>query len=136
MLLAIVLFVVMYILLLIFSEKRWLIALGFAGVFLVTGILPIDKALPAINWNILMMLAGTMVLVKLFIDSRMPLRMAEQILKVTPDVQWAIVALSMFSFSSSVINFKIGPTISLFSPTFIQARPFAPFSIANSVSSS
>ena len=97
MLLAIVLFVVMYILLLIFSEKRWLIALGFAGVFLVTGILPIDKALPAINWNILMMLAGTMVLVKLFIDSRMPLRMAEQILKVTPDVQWAIVALSMFS---------------------------------------
>lgn len=97
MLLAIVLFVVMYMLLLIFSEKRWLIALGFAGVFLVTGILPIDKALPAINWNILMMLAGTMVLVKLFIDSRMPLRMAEQILKVTPDVQWAIVALSMFS---------------------------------------
>ena len=97
MLLAIVLFFVMYILLLIFSEKRWLIALGFAGVFLVTGILPIDKALPAINWNILMMLAGTMVLVKLFIDSRMPLRMAEQILKVTPDVQWAIVALSMFS---------------------------------------
>ena len=97
MFLAIILFVVMYILLLAFSEQRWLIALGFAGIFLVTGLLPIDQAIPAINWNVLMMLAGTMVLVKLFIDSRMPLRMAEEILKITPNVQWAIVALSLFA---------------------------------------
>ena len=97
MILAIILFVVMYILLLAFSEQRWLIALGFAGIFLVTGLLPIDQAIPAINWNVLMMLAGTMVLVKLFIDSQMPLRMAEEILKITPNVQWAIVALSLFA---------------------------------------
>ena len=97
MVLAIILFVVMYILLLAFSEQRWLIALGFAGIFLVTGLLPIDQAIPAINWNVLMMLAGTMVLVKLFIDSQMPLRMAEEILKITPNVQWAIVALSLFA---------------------------------------
>lgn len=44
-----------------------------------------------------MMLAGTMILVKLFIDSQMPLRMAEEILKITPNVQWAIVALSLFA---------------------------------------
>lgn len=95
--LAIALFVAMYVLLLVFSEQRWLIALGFAGVFLVTGLLPIDQAISAINWNVLMMLAGTMVLVKLFIDSKMPLRMAEEILKITPNVRWAIVALSLFA---------------------------------------
>ena len=38
-----------------------------------------------------------MVLVELFIQSRMPLRMAERILRVTPNVKWAIVALSLFS---------------------------------------
>ena len=92
MLLAIALFVAMYVLLLVFSEHRWLVALGFACVFLVTGLLPIDKALPAINWNVLKMLAGTMVLVKLFIDSKMPLRMAEEILRITPNVKWAIVS--------------------------------------------
>ncbi len=97
MLLAIILFVLMYILLLVFSEQRWLIALGFAGAFLVTGLLPIDRAIPAINWNVLMMLTGTMILVELFIDSQMPLRMAEEILKITPNVQWVIVALSLFA---------------------------------------
>ena len=97
MFLAIALFVVMYVLLLVFSEHRWLIALGFACAFLATGLLPIDQAISAINWNVLMMLAGTMVLVKLFIDSRMPLRMAEEILKITPNVQWVIVALSLFA---------------------------------------
>ena len=97
MVLALILFVVMYILLLVFSEKRWVIALTAAAVFLAFGILPAGKALSAINWNVLMMLTGTMVLVELFIQSKMPLRMAEGLLKITPNVQWTIVALSLFA---------------------------------------
>lgn len=97
MVLALILFVVMYILLLVFSEKRWVIALTAAAVFLAFGILPAGKALSAINWNVLMMLTGTMVIVELFIQSKMPLRMAEGLLKITPNVQWTIVALSLFA---------------------------------------
>lgn len=97
MVLALILFVVMYILLLVFSEKRWVIALTAAAVFLALGILPAGKALSAINWNVLMMLTGTMVIVELFIQSKMPLRMAEGLLKITPNVQWTIVALSLFA---------------------------------------
>ena len=96
MALALILFVAMYVMLLIFSEKRWIIALTAAAVFLALGILPADSALPAINWNVLMMLTGTMVIVELFAQSKMPLRMAEGLLKMTPNVQWAIVALSLF----------------------------------------
>ena len=97
MVLALVLFAAMYALLLIFSEKRWMIALAAAAVFIVLGILPARSALGAINWNVLMMLTGTMATVELFIQSKMPSRMAEGLLRIVPDVRWAIVALSLFS---------------------------------------
>ena len=94
---ALIIFAAMYVLLLIFSEKRWIIAPSAAAIFLLLGILPVRSALSAINWNVLMMLTGTMVIVELFVQSKMPLRMAEGLLRITPSVQWAIVALSMFS---------------------------------------
>ena len=97
MTLALILFVIMYVLLLIFSEKRWIIALAAALLYIVLGILPIGQVFGSINWNVLMMLTGTMAIVELFIQSRMPLRMAEGLLKITPNVKWAIVALSLFS---------------------------------------
>ena len=87
----------MYVLLLIFSDWRWIIAPVTAVLFLVLGILPVDKVAGAINWNVLMMLAGTMATVELFIQSNMPARMAEKLLQKVPNVQWAVVALSLFS---------------------------------------
>lgn len=97
MFLALGLFIVMYVLLLTFSDQRWIIALVFAAIFMVLGILPIGSALEAINWNVLLMLAGTMITVELFIESGMPARMAEGLLKVVPNTQWAVVALSIFA---------------------------------------
>ncbi len=97
MVLALVLFAAMYVLLLVFSEKRWIIALAAAALFVALGILPAGGALGALNWNVLMMLTGTMATVELFIQSQMPQRMAEGLLRAVPDVRWAIVALSLFS---------------------------------------
>ena len=97
MLLALILFAIMYALLLIFSEHRWIIALAAAGVFMAVQLLPPLAALKAINWNVLMMLTGTMATVELFIQSQMPARMAEKLLQKVPNVQWAAVVLSVFS---------------------------------------
>ena len=97
MLVAIILFVVMYACLLIFSEHRYITALSAAVVFLVLGILPLDAVPTAINWNVLLMLLGTMITVELFVQSKMPARMAERLLQAVPNVQWAVVALSLFS---------------------------------------
>ena len=97
MVLALILFAVMYVLLLALPERRWIVALAAAVLFLVLGILPIQRATGAVNWNVLMMLAGTMATVELFIQSKMPSRMAEGLLRVVPNVKWAIVALSLFS---------------------------------------
>jgi len=99
MILALILFAVMYVLLLTpqLSDKRHFVALGAALLFMVLGILPVSAAISAINWNVLMMLAGTMVVVELFIESKMPARLAEMLLKAVPNVQWAVVVLSLFS---------------------------------------
>ncbi len=78
-------------------NQRWIIALAAAAVFVALGILPLGGAAKAINWNVLMMLAGTMATVELFIQSQMPSRMAEGLLRIVPDVRWAVVALSLFS---------------------------------------
>lgn len=97
MILALILFGVMYALLLVFAEHRWIIALAAAVVFMLVQLLPPLAALKAINWNVLMMLAGTMATVELFIQSQMPARMAEQLLQKVPNIQWAAVVLSVFS---------------------------------------
>jgi Na+/H+ antiporter NhaD/arsenite permease-like protein len=97
MLLSLLFFAAMYVLLLIFADWRWIIAPATALVFLALGILPWGEAAGAINWNVLMMLAGTMATVELFIQSNMPTLMAEKLLRRVPNVQWAAVALSLFS---------------------------------------
>jgi len=105
MVLALILFALTYILLLVLPDYRYLIALCSAAVFILTGILPAQNALGAINWNVIMMLAGTMIVVQLFIESRMPARLSEWLLTVVPNVCWAVVALSLFAgFISAFVD--------------------------------
>ncbi len=97
MLYAILLFAVTYILMLIFGKYRPWIALGSALIFIVTGMLPLKEIWGAIDWNVILMIAGTMGIVQLFIDSKMPERLADMIMEKVDSVQMAAVALSLFA---------------------------------------
>ena len=97
MIYALILFAVTYVLMLTFTKYRPYIALGSAVVFIATGMLPFDQIFGAIDWNVLLMIAGTMGLVQLFIDSRMPARLADMIMLKVPNVQMAAVALALFA---------------------------------------
>lgn len=94
---AIILFIFTYLLLLLFPKIRAYIAMASAFIFVVTGILPADKIITAINWNVILMIAGTMGIVSLFIDSKMPALIADHIIEKTPNVKWAIISLSLFA---------------------------------------
>lgn len=94
---ALVIFILTYVLLLTFSKYRAYIALASAALFVILGILPAEKVLSSIDWNVLMMIAGTMGVVNLFIESRMPALLADKIIEKVPNVKWAIIALSLFS---------------------------------------
>lgn len=97
MLPAILLFVLTYVLMLLFSKARPYIALASGVLFVVFGMLPASDALGTLDFNVLLMIGGTMGLVQLFIDSRMPERMADMLMNRVPNVQWAAVSLSLFA---------------------------------------
>lgn len=87
----------MYVLMTRFMEKRIWIVLATAAVFLITGILPLSSIPSAINWNVLLMIAGTMVTVDLFIDSRMPNRIADLLLDRSKNICWVTIFMSLFA---------------------------------------
>ncbi len=97
MIYAIILFALTYVLMLTFSKYRPYIALGSALVFIVSGMLPIGEIFGAIDFNVLLMIAGTMGIVQLFIESKMPSLLADIIMEKVPNVQMAAVALSLFA---------------------------------------
>ncbi len=95
--LALVLFILMYVLMITLPKWRPFYALGVAVIFLITGILPIGSLLSTINWNVLMMISGTMIIVYYFIESRMPNRLADMLLGASKNVMWVTIFMSLFS---------------------------------------
>jgi len=57
----------------------------------------IKEALAAIDLNIVMMIAGTMGTVYLFIESKMPQLLSDILISKMPNVKWTVVALSLFA---------------------------------------
>ena len=97
MLPAIILFALTYVLMLTFGKHRPYIALASGVVFILSGMLPTSEIIGSLDFNVLLMIGGTMGLVQLFIDSRMPARLADIIMAKVPNVQWAAVSLSLFA---------------------------------------
>ena len=102
---ALAIFIITYILIFTLEKVRPYIALASAAIFVIiglTGILDgfsygLLEALKEIDWNVLMMIAGTMGTVQLFIDSEMPKRMSDIIIAKTGSVRWMILAMSLFA---------------------------------------
>ena len=94
---AIALFALTYVLMLTFSKYRPYIALASGVIFIASGMLPVGEILPSLDFNVLLMIAGTMGLVQLFIDSKMPELLADAIMAKVPNVQWAAVCLALFA---------------------------------------
>lgn len=102
---ALSLFVLTYIALLLLPKYRSYIALASAVLFVSFGLLPLDQILHTIDFNVLLMIGGTMGIVSLFIDSKMPALLADWILDRTPNVKWAIIALALFAgFISAFVD--------------------------------
>lgn len=94
---ALILFIITYVLMLSLSKYRYLVALISALLFVVIGILPITKVFPAIDFNVILMIAGTMGTVSLFIDSKMPALLSDLLIRKVPNVCLAVVVLSFFA---------------------------------------
>ena len=116
---ALILFIITYVLMILLSDKRPFVALASAVLYVILGIMPAKNVFSAIDWNVLMMLAGTMGTVALFIESKMPNRLADLILKKTPNVMWVAVALSLFAGVVSAFVDNVA-TVLMIAPVAIE----------------
>jgi len=95
---ALSLFLLTYIALLIFSNFKAWIALGVASLFIVLGYSPLsDVFSEAMNWNVFMIIAGTMIVVSQFIESGMPALLADWMMRRVSSTKWAIILLAAFA---------------------------------------
>lgn len=105
MLVPVIAFAVTYVLMIALPKVRHWVAAASAVFFLLWGGVSADGGVlaalkdagGAINWNVLMMLFGTMGTVYFFIESKMPDVMAEKLLRAAPNTMWVVVLLSLFS---------------------------------------
>lgn len=109
-LIALIIFAVTYIFMMAMQKVRPYIAVASALVFVGMGIASMVspgilgdfsysplEALKEIDWNVIMMIAGTMGTVYLFIESKMPQLMSDILIARMPNVKWVVVALSLFA---------------------------------------
>lgn len=94
---AIILFVAMYVVMIVRPKWRTLAALITGAIFLITGILPVRSVFNEIDWNVILMIAGTMVVVDYFIESKMPNRIADILLDKADNVMWVTIYMSLFA---------------------------------------
>ena len=102
MLPALIIFLLTYLLMLALPQHRPFAALGGAALFLALGAaglwdFTLMDAARAVDFNVLLMMAGTMGTVSLFIESRMPARLAELLIVRVPNVKWAVCMLALFA---------------------------------------
>ena len=92
------LFLITYVALLVLPKWRSYVAVAMAVVFVALGVVGFfDVWTLAINWNVILMIAGTMIVVSLFIESKMPALLADLIIEKAPNVKWAIIMLALFA---------------------------------------
>ena len=94
---ALAIFIIMYVIMIAKPKWRPWTALTAGALFLITGVLPFKELGGVINWNVLMMIGGTMVLVDFFIESKMPGRIAELLMDKSKNVMWVTIYMSLFS---------------------------------------
>lgn len=116
---ALVIFAATYVLMLAFQKIRPYVTVASALIFVAMGIIAsvnpslfgegffnltsgsysysVSNALSEIDWNVIMMIAGTMGTVYLFIESKMPQLMSDVLISKMPNMKWVIVSLSLFA---------------------------------------
>ena len=93
----ITLFILTYVIMLTLPKYRQYAAAAVAVVMVILGVVSPLEAVNAIDWNVIMMLAGTMGTVYLCIESKMPAMVRDMLVNKLKSVKLIFVALALFS---------------------------------------
>ncbi len=102
---ALIVFIAVYVIMIGFPAKRVYAAAGAAVLFVLLGIVPIKGITAVLNFNVLLMLTGMMITVFFFIESRMPMQIADVLMDHSKNLCVVTVFLSLFAgFVSAFID--------------------------------
>ncbi len=92
-----IVFVLVYVAIIIFHHHKSIVAWVGVVATVLLGLMPPLRILNHINWNILGIFWGSLVIAELFIHSKIPAYLAEIIIDKSKNVVWAIIWLSAFA---------------------------------------
>lgn len=96
-LIALVLFLLAYILFVFLPSRRAIVAVVAAVLLVLTGALSFKDAFWAINWNVMGIFVGTLIVADVFMESRVPAYVAEIIVNKAKNTAWAILFICLLT---------------------------------------
>ncbi|MBN2019568.1 MAG: TRAP transporter large permease subunit [Sedimentisphaerales bacterium] len=102
---SVVVFVLTYVLFVLLPNKRTIVAVSGALLTVFLGAISFAEAFRAINWNVMGIFVGTLVIADIFMESRVPAYLAELIVDKAKNTAWAILALcALTGFISAFVE--------------------------------
>jgi len=98
-------FLIAYVLFVILPTRRSFVAFGASILLVATTAISFQEALKAINWNVMGIFIGTLVVADTFMESRVPAYIAEIIVNRAKNTAWAMLAICVLtSFISAFVE--------------------------------
>ena len=119
MLIAIILFVAVYAGLIIFRHHRAHVTWAGIALAILLGALTFGEIVPSINWNVLGIFAGTLVLAELFIISKVPETIADLLINRSKNLGMAFIAIVAFTSVLSMFVENVAAVL-IVAPVAIQ----------------
>ncbi|MFH1093006.1 MAG: SLC13 family permease [Candidatus Omnitrophota bacterium] len=90
-------FIVAYVLFIFLPNKRTWVALCASTVLVFTGALSLKQAIFSINWNVMGIFVGMLIVADVFMESRVPAYIAEVIVDKAKNTGWAILSICLMT---------------------------------------
>ncbi len=94
---ALFIFTVAYLLFIFLPNKRTQVAVVSALALILLGVVSFKEALSAINWNVMGIFVGTLVVADVFMESRVPAYIAEIIVDKAKSTAWSILLICLLT---------------------------------------
>lgn len=90
-------FILAYLLFIFFSKKRTQIAASAALLLILCRAISLKDAVSSINWNVMGIFVGTLIMADIFMESRVPAYLAERIVDKAKNTTWAILSICLLT---------------------------------------
>jgi Na+/H+ antiporter NhaD/arsenite permease-like protein len=95
--LSLLIFITAYILFVFMAHRRTYIAVSAAILLMLCGVVSLKDAFLSINWNVMGIFVGTLVVADIFMESRVPAFLAEIIVDKAKNTAWAILFICLLT---------------------------------------